>query len=100
MTADPRATAWYRPLRPLHPYPTAFCPDCSRTRRIVKAYSLGSQSHYMVDRQMRHHELPANTRRVEVWFPCGHHTVIVTSRLEELGLYIDKRGCAQPWTRG
>jgi len=100
MTADPRATAFYRPLRPRHRYPTATCPDCCRTRRIVKAYSRGTTTHYMVERQMRERKLPPNTRRVEVWFGCGHSQLIVTSRLKELGICIDGAGCAQPWTRG
>jgi len=99
MTADPRARAYYRAPRPRHPCPTATCPHCCRTRRIVRARSRGTTSPYMVGRRMHYLQLPADTRRVDVWFSCGHRQRIITNQLETLELSIDKNGCAQPWSK-
>lgn len=82
----------------LHPYPTAVCRDCGRTRRIVRAKSEGKFTRYHSEGRVRSLELPANTRLVKVWFRCGHKPhLIVTSRLEELELSVDGQGHAQPW---
>jgi hypothetical protein len=79
----------------LHPYPTATCPECGHTRRIVQARSCGTYTRYMFERRRRRLDLPPGARQVRVWFSCGHKELIVTSQLEELGISLDGQGCAR-----
>jgi len=85
MTADPRATAW--------------CHTCCRNRPIVKAHSQGTRTRYMYERRFRWIDLPPDTRQLQVWFDCGHDSLIVSNQLEMLEITIDKNGCAQPWSK-